>query len=252
MIPPHDDELTSDTLFQGRLQCRQYRQGYRFSVDAVLAAHFSVPASGQRVLDLGCGCGIIGLIVALFHPEVFVAGLELQEELAALATANACRNGLSGRIAVTQGNVQSMSSLYPPEEFDLVICNPPYRKRLSGRVNQTGQAAMARHELTAGIADFVRASAYCVKNKGRVVFVYPANRCSALLAALSHNRLVLKRLQPVYSYPEAAEAKLILAEAIKNGGEHCALMAPLYIYERKNGRYSPAMQALHTGGATSC
>ena len=252
VIPPGNDELTSDTLFQGRLQCRQYRQGYRFSVDAILAAHFSPPVSGQCVLDLGCGSGIIGLIVALLHPDVFVAGLELQDELAALATDNASRNGLSGRFAVTRGNVQSIASLYPPEAFDLVICNPPYRKRLSGRVNQTGQAAIARHELTAGLADFVRASAYCVKNKGRVVFVYPAGRCSALLAALAHNRLVLKRLQPVYSYPEAVEAKLILAEAIKNGGEHCELMAPFYLYERKHGRYSQAMQALYAGGAKSC
>lgn len=247
-----DDELTSDTLFQGRLQCRQYRQGYRFSVDAILAAHFSSPPAQQRVLDLGCGCGIIGLIVAFLHPEVFVAGLELQDELAALAVDNATRNGLSGRFAVTRGNVQHISSLYVPEDFDLVICNPPYRKRLSGRVNQAGQAALARHELTAGIADFVRAGAYCVKNKGRVVFVYPASRCSALLAALPHSRLALKRLQPVYSYPEATEARLMLVEAIKNGGEHCELMAPFYIYERKNGRYSKVMQTLYTGGAESC
>ena len=96
-----------------------------------------------------------------------------------------------------------------------------------------------------GINDFVRAAAFCVKNRGRVVFVYPARRCTALLTALQGNRLTLKRLQPVYSYPEAAGATLICVEAMKNGGEHCEILAPLYIYERKNGSYSADMLAMY-------
>lgn len=252
MIPPVDDKLTSDALFQGRLQCRQYRHGYRFSVDALLAAHFSVPTSRQRVLDLGCGCGIIGLLVAYLHPNVFVAGLEVQEELAVLAAHNGMINSLSDRFTVTQGCVLTITSLFQPETFDLIVCNPPYRKKVSGRVNQTCQAARARHELSAGVADFIRAAAYCVKNKGRVVFVYPASRCSVLLQELANHRLSPKRLQPVYSYPEAIEAKLILVEAVKNGGEHCAFMAPLFLYEQKNGPYSRTMRSLYEKGTTPC
>ena len=70
--------LTDDTLFNGRLVCRQHRNGYRFSLDAVLLAHFCQPASRDKVLDLGCGCGVIGLVLCYRHPEVQVTGLELQ------------------------------------------------------------------------------------------------------------------------------------------------------------------------------
>jgi hypothetical protein len=66
---PSRIDLTDDTLFAGRLLCRQHRDGYRFSVDAVLAAHFAGPKSGQRVLDLGGGCGVIGLILVHRLPE---------------------------------------------------------------------------------------------------------------------------------------------------------------------------------------
>lgn len=252
MMPPVDDELTNDTLFQGGLQCRQYRHGYRFSVDALLAAHFLVPTFQQRILDLGCGCGIIGLLIAYLHHDVRVAGLEVQEELAALAAANGRINSFSDRFEVTRGCVLAIASLYQPEIFDWVVCNPPYRQKASGRVNQISQAARARHELTADLADFVRASAYCVKNKGRVVFVYPASRCSILLKELVHHRLSPKRLQPVYSYPEATEAKLILVEAMKNGGEHCTFMAPMYLYEQKHGRYTQAMRSLYEKGKPPC
>lgn len=237
--------LTDDTLFQGGLICRQSRQGYRFSVDAVLAAHFPAAKPGQRVLDLGCGCGVIGLILAHRHPDISLCSVELQEHLAALAQDNGECNGFADRFRVIQGDVRAIGSLLPPESFDLVVCNPPYRKRDSGRINQDDQAACARHELTAAVADFVRASAFCVKNRGRVVFVYPAGRCNTLLSALQQHRLTPKRLQPVYSYPGAACARLVLVEAMKNGGEQCEILAPWYIFERKNGDYAPAMLTLY-------
>jgi tRNA1(Val) A37 N6-methylase TrmN6 len=132
-----------------------------------------------------------------------------------------------------------------PESFDLVICNPPYRKKDSGRINQDDQAALARHELSGEIIDFVRGASFVVKNRCKVVFVYPARRSNTLLAALHEQRLTPKRLQPVYSYPGVESASLVLVEAVKNGGEQVEILAPLYIYERRNGSYSPAMLALY-------
>ena len=241
---PH--ALTDDSLFQGGLICRQSRDGYRFSVDAVLAAHFAAPKPDAKVLDLGCGCGVIGLILTYRHPQITVCSLELQEQLAALAEVNGHLNGFAERFRVIRGDVCAIAAQLSPESFDLVVCNPPYRKKDSGRINTDDQAACARHELTAEVDDFVRASAFCVKNRGRVVFVYPAARCSTLLAALQGQRLTLKRLQPVYSYPGTQNARLVLVEATKNGGEQCELLAPFYIYERQNGDYSPAMHALYS------
>ncbi|MCW5198647.1 SAM-dependent methyltransferase, partial [Desulfobulbus sp. F3] len=55
--------LTDDTLFNDRVICRQHRDGYRFSIDAVLLAHFCRPAARNMVLDIGCGCGVISLIL---------------------------------------------------------------------------------------------------------------------------------------------------------------------------------------------
>ncbi len=242
---PPQPALTDDTLFQGGLICRQSRDGYRFSVDAVLAAHFAAPKPGAQVLDLGCGCGVIGLILAFRHPQVSVCGLELQEQLAALAEENRALNDFADRFRVIRGDVHAIATLLAPESFDIVVCNPPYRKKDSGRINQDDQAACARHELTASVDDFVRASAFCVKNRGRVVFVYPAVRCNTLLVALQHHRLTLKRLQPVYSYPGPASARLVLIEAVKNGGEQGEILAPFYIYALQNGDFSPAMLALY-------
>ncbi len=238
-------DLTDDTLFSGALICRQHRDGYRFSVDAVLAAHFALSKPGQRVLDLGCGCGVIGLILAHRQPQIMVSSLEMQEDLAALAEENGRLNGFADRFRVIRGDVRTIARLLAPESFDLVLCNPPYRKKDSGRINQDDQSALARHELSGEITDFVRAASFAIKNRGKVVFVYPARRSNTLLAALHEQRLTPKRLQPVYSYPGAGSARLVLVEAVKNGGEQIEILAPLYIYERRNGGYAPAMLALY-------
>ncbi|MCL1981320.1 MAG: methyltransferase [Proteobacteria bacterium] len=236
--------MTADTLFNGQLICRQPRDGYRFSVDAVLAAHFVHPGSGWRVLDLGCGCGVIGLILCFRYPDIVVAGLEVQEELADLAEANGLSNGIGNRFSVLRGDVRAIAASVPPESVDLVVCNPPYGGRKTGRLNQDRQAASARHEVRGGIEDFVRAAAFAVKNRGRVVFVYPARRCNALFAALQAHRLTPKRLLPVYSSAEATQACLVLVEARKNGGEQIDILAPFFIYQH-DGEYSPAMRALY-------
>jgi tRNA1(Val) A37 N6-methylase TrmN6 len=242
---PSDIEITNNTLFAGRLICRQHRHGYRFSIDAVLAAHFTAPKAGQRVLDLGCGCGVIGLVLTYRHPQITVCGLELQPDLVELARANIKENGCEQRCTVRQGDVRSIAGLLTPESYDLVVTNPPYRKTETGRLNRNDQAAHARHELHGGIEDFVRAAAFAVKNRGKVVCIYPARRCNTLMAALHIHRLIPKRLQPIYSYPSAANACLVLIEAVKNGGEQLDVLAPFFIYQQRNGSYTPAMQALY-------
>ena len=107
-------DLTDDTLFAGRLICRQRRHGYRFSVDAVLVAHFAIPKPGQRVLDLGCGCGVIGLILAHRQPQITVSSLEMQEELAALAEENGNLNGFGDRFRVIRGDVRTIAGAAGP------------------------------------------------------------------------------------------------------------------------------------------
>nr|WP_240193322.1 methyltransferase [Desulfobulbus alkaliphilus] len=227
------------------MSCRQGLDGYRFSVDAVLAAHFTVPRPGERVLDLGCGCGVIALIMAYRHPTISCCGLEVQDELAALSEENITSNGFADRFRLVRGDVRNIAAVLSPETFDLVVCNPPYRKKESGRINPGYQASLARHELAGGIEAFVSGAAFAVRNRGRVVFVYPAARSATLLCLLHRFRLVPKRLQPIYSYPGGESARLVLVEAVKNGGEQMELLAPFYIFSGREGDYTPAMRALY-------
>jgi len=236
--------LSEDRLFNGRIICRQHREGYRFSVDAVLLAHFCRPAAQDSVLDLGCGCGVISLILCCRHPELRLTGLELQPALAALARSNAEANQLGGRFAVQQGDLRQIKEFIAPESFDLAVSNPPYHRAGGGRISREDECAIARHELTADPDSMLAAAAFAVKNRGAVCCIYPAERLAAVLTVMTRNRLTPKRLQPVHSYPEDDRARLALIEAVKNGGEGLHLLPPLHIYQQRNGPYSPEVAAM--------
>ncbi|MGX9726640.1 MAG: tRNA1(Val) (adenine(37)-N6)-methyltransferase [Candidatus Electronema sp. VV] len=237
--------LSEDSLFDGRIICRQHREGYRFSVDAVLLAHFCQPAGQGRVLDFGCGCGVIGLILCHRHPELRLTGLELQPALAALARSNAEANQLGSRFDVRQGDLRQINACIPPESFDLVVSNPPYYRAGGGRISREDECALARHELAADPDSVLAAAAFAVKNRSAVCCIYPAERLATVLAVMTRNKLIPKRLQPVHSYPEDDRARLVLIEAVKNGGEGLRLLPPLYIYQRRKGPYSPEVAAMY-------
>lgn len=238
--------ITNDTLFNGQLICRQHKHGYRFSVDAVLVAHFVAPGPNDRILDLGCGSGVIGLILAYRYKGVSLVGVEIQDELFNLTRENIDNNDLNERFTVLSGDFRQVSVLLKPESFDQVISNPPYRMQGRGKVNPGSQKARARHEIDSTLSDVIQAAAYAVKNRGRVTMVYPARSSVALIAELKKFKLEPKKIQPVYSYPDSPGASLVLIQAIKNGGEEVTLLPPFYIYTEKNGPYTDEMQQLYS------
>lgn len=235
-----DRDYTEDTILNGRVRCLQHRTGYRFSVDAVLLGNFISPKPGDRILDLGCGSGIVSLILAYRWPSVSITGLEIQPGLARLANKNVTLNNWQERIEIIHGDLREIRRLVKAGSFDWVVSNPPYRKSGTGRVNPGGEQALARHEQTVDLAGVIKAGDWAVRKRGRCVFIYPASRGATVIAELRNRGLEPKKMLPIFSYPGSA-ANLLIVEAVKQGGEELTLLPPFYVYREKDGEYSPEM-----------
>ncbi|MBI4496184.1 MAG: tRNA1(Val) (adenine(37)-N6)-methyltransferase [Deltaproteobacteria bacterium] len=238
----NDRTETLDALFGGRLQVVQRKDGYRFSIDALLLAHFVGPHPGDRVIDLGTGCGIIPLILAFRRKVQRIVALEIQPPLAELARRNAALNRFCRRISVWERDLKELGKGREAGTFDWAISNPPYRRLGAGRVNPRAEKALARHEIGATLGDILRAARDLLREKGRLALVYPASRGGELLGILGNFGLEPKRLQFVHSR-EGGNARLLLLEAAKGGGAQLQVLPP-FILLGPSGEYTPAAENL--------
>jgi tRNA1Val (adenine37-N6)-methyltransferase len=238
----NEAEETLDTLFGGRLKILQKKRGYRFSIDALLLAHFTEPGPDDRVVDLGTGCGIVPLILIFRKKVRRITGVEIQPSLADLARRNAVLNRCSSRFRVWEEDLGRLDQRAKRESFDLVLTNPPYRRVGSGRVNPHTEKAVARHEIRATLEEVLRSAHYLLKDKGRLAMIYPAPRVADLMRGLNKYRLEPKRVQFVHSR-EGDEARLVLVEALKEGHAQVKILPPFFLYD-SSGKYRPAAREL--------
>jgi len=213
-----------DCFMDGRLKLIQSKDGYRFSIDAILLAEFVTIRQGDVVVDLGTGCGVIPLILLLTKLVGYAFGLEIQEELAGQAARNVLLNGFDDKMGVVLGDIKN-----PPiaiESADVVICNPPYRQVKSGRINPDSRRAIARHEIMANIDDILRAARSVLRKKGRLALIYSSVRLADILVRMRRFNLEPKKIQIIY--PDLnSSAKLVLVEAILGGRPGLKISPPI-------------------------
>lgn len=78
------------------------------------------------VADLCCGSGVIGISIALNHPDAKVFASDISEAAGKVTTENAKVYGLEDRIVFLQGNIWGPFDKKGLHDFDLVVSNPPY------------------------------------------------------------------------------------------------------------------------------
>jgi tRNA1Val (adenine37-N6)-methyltransferase len=219
---------TTDELRDHGLRVIQPQGGYRFSLDPLLLCDFAETANTSRIVDLGTGCGIIPLILARKIPDASLVGVELQEEMAGLAARNVALNGFQDRIEVVCDDVLSLRRRFPVSSFDLVTANPPYRKPGSGRVSPKAGRDLARHESSAGLADFLAIAKYLVKPSGALCFISHPSRLLEFIHCAGELKLSLLRLRLVHS-SAAAPATMFLAHLAKGRKGDTAVLPPLFV-----------------------
>ena len=232
-LNPRDGE-TVDEILGGRLRIIQKKRGYRFSLDALLLAHFTTLREGDDLIDMGTGGGIIALILTGRARCGRVLGIDIQDELVAIAQRNVVLNGLAGQIEIRRGDVRRPEFLCGPQSFSAAVFNPPYRRLRSGRMNPDPEKAVARHEIAGTAADFLAAAVYALRPEGRAYAIYPATRMVQLLARMRDFRIEPKRLRLVHSRPGGSGA-FVLVEGVKAGREGLKVLPPFFIHEEQGG-----------------
>lgn len=206
--------------------------GYRFSQDSVICANLLPAGRKDRLLDLGCGGGIMCVLALLKKNVKEAVGVELDAGAAELARRNAERNGLSGRMTVVCRDVRGAWEELGRERFDKVVCNPPYFDFADG--TDGGKTAYAKRESDAVLSDFVRAGAECLRFGGDFTLVMRAERlCDAVTAFLSCG---LEPKRTTWIFPREGASASAFVMTARKGAHRGMTVDALYVTDADGKR----------------
>jgi tRNA1Val (adenine37-N6)-methyltransferase len=220
---------TLDILCEENFRIVQKKQGYRFSIDAILLANFVILRKDERLLDIGTGCGIIPVYMTRkgFHNRM--TGIELQPGLFQTAVKNKELNRCSN-VEFLQGDIRMEAQALRNAHFRVVVSNPPYTRKDSGRKNPDDSRYIARHESELDLSHLLSLSSSFLSRKGRLYLIYPSKRLGELIYKAKSYNLEPKRLRFVQARA-GEKPNLFLAELLKEGGAGTIVEKPLQIYE---------------------
>lgn len=185
---------------------------FPLSTDSMVLAHFTKIPRKARVLDLGSGCGTLGLLLCAADSHCHVTGLELDPAAHQAALDNILRNQLMSRMESICTDLRNCSALLNPGCFSVCVSNPPYYS--SGPDSRKFPAA--RKETSCSLQDLIAAAGLALQFGGDFFLVHKPERLAEIIALGAARKLEAKRLL-LLRHRENGPINLIALQLRKGG-----------------------------------
>ena len=185
---------------------------FPLSTDSIALADFARLPKNATVLDLGAGCGTLGVMLCAKDPGCSVTGIELDPSAHTMALHNAAQNRIENRLTSICGDIADLPSLVKPGSFSCCISNPPYFS--AGPQSKT--VPMARREDRCDLDTLMKAAAWALQYGGDFFLVHRPERLAQLCACAASYKLEAKRLC-LLRHHIGGPVTLILVQCRKGG-----------------------------------
>lgn len=233
-----------DDLEFNNLKIIQDTKGFCFGIDSVLLSDYAKRIkSGSKVIDIGTGTGIIGILLCAKSKLKEITGIEIQKDVAEMASRSIKLNGLENKFKILNINIKDVFEFIDPNTIDAIVTNPPYMKLNSGAQNIEPKKLISRHEVECNLEDIIKISYKLLKSKGEFYMVHRPDRIVDMMYLLRKYKLEPKQMRFVQSKQKSSPS-LVLVRCIKDGGISLKIDEPLIIYN-DDGTYSDEIYKIY-------
>ncbi len=177
-----------------------------------------------RVLDVGSGSGVIGLLLARDFPKTTLEMVEKQKAFATYAAHNARVNNITCKI-----HHQDFLTFEDSLGYDYIVSNPPFYHEGASRSSDSMRHT-ARYNIHLPLQDFFKNVAALLKPQGHFIFCYDPSQFALLCAELSAVKLRVVTVQFVHSKLDR-NASLVMVHARKNSKSLMKTLPPFVAFE---------------------
>lgn len=195
---------------------------YKLSSDAVALANFVNCKKSDRVIDVGCGTGVLTLLVAFDHQPHEMISIDINAAAVEQLRKNLLIN--QAKLTATQfttlhGDARQLHTMINANSADVIVCNPPYFT--AGKKAQNDNISQARHDDTLSLEDLALLATRNLKYGGTVYFCYPANQLARAITIFENKNFRIKTIKLVSNHKGVY---LAIFRAKKGGGHNTTLL----------------------------
>lgn len=197
----------------------QPSSGYCYNSDSIFLYDFINGFKPKgKVLDVGAGCGIVGLLVARDNEKVELEAVEKQEALAEYASINARVNNIECKI-----HGEDFLKLSENTKYDYIISNPPFYHE--GSVKSPNEMLFnARYNVNLPLDEFFKKVSRLLRPESHFIFCYDASQFALICAELEKVKLRVVDVRFIHSKIDKAASLVMLH--VRNGSKSLTKVWP--------------------------
>jgi tRNA1(Val) A37 N6-methylase TrmN6 len=220
------------SLLNGRVTLMQSMNGLRASTDSVLLAAAVQAKSGDKILDMGCGTGAVGLCVIerLKDLNLELTGIDIQSDMIELAKVNS-----TGYQATYICGDVTDKKVFLSESFDHVVMNPPYYVEGTRQPSPDDAREMA---YTGDLSAWVTSAVHWVRQGGTLTLIHRADVLDDILK-LMDRRFGAIEIWPIYS-KHSDPAIRVIVRGVRNRKTPLSIRPPIILFDEQG---DPSMQS---------
>lgn len=211
---------------------KQERAAMKVCTDSCLFGSLIASENKKNALDIGCGTGLLSLMLAQKNQEIQITALEIDQNAIFDATENIQESPFSNQITLHHQSVQDFAKK-SDDKFDLIICNPPfYQNNLkSDKIDKN----IAHHAETLTFNELAECIDILLEKNGSAWILLPPFEMQQFIILLEERRLyVSKRFEVRHNENKPIFRIIVELKRTKANLEEISL---INIYE--NNQYSP-------------
>jgi tRNA1Val (adenine37-N6)-methyltransferase len=210
----------------------------KVSTDACLLGAWAKPNSTiKSILDIGCGTGILSLMMAQRFSETTIDAIEIDESAFQQASQNFSNSKFAEQLNCSLNSIQNFAENCN-KKYDAIVCNPPYFQGDLSSVNE--KINVAKHSTALTLTELNNVLDGLLGDDGKAFLILPIHRVDELKLNIEHivfvqdsihtkcKRVLVKLSKSKTNLTE--EILLIKNESGVYSNQFVELLQPYYLY----------------------